>query len=105
MKDNVEYQIFIGCSDSQLQDEVVPERELREMVTQFFERNEIDFSMLSARGGYLHEDGRFTTEDTLIVDIIGAADLDIIRLARSLSMLMNQESSLVVRNPLKTEFC
>lgn len=105
MKENVEYKIFIGCSDSQVRDEIIPEQELREMVVQFFERYEIDFSMLSAKGGYLHEDGRFMIEDTLIVDIIGAGDLDIIRLANGLSMFMNQECSLIVRHALKTEFC
>ena len=105
MKDNTEYQIFIGCRDSQLQDEIVSEEELKEMILQFFKRKKIDFSMFSTKGGYLHEDGTFITENTLCINIIGSYDLDIIRLAKNLSMYMNQECSLVVKDVIKAEFC
>ena len=70
MKDNTEYQIYIGCSDSQVRDEIVSEDEFKEMVVQFFKRKKIDFSMLSVKGGYLHEDGRFVSENTLCINII-----------------------------------
>ena len=104
MENSVEYQVLIGCNDSQSHDEVVNEHELRELLSSFFARKKIDFSILSANGGYLHEDGRFTTENTLCVNIIGASDLDIFRLAKSLSMFMNQECVLIIRNAVKTEF-
>ena len=41
MKENTEYQILIGCHDSQLLDEVVSEDELRETVTRFFRQKNI----------------------------------------------------------------
>ena len=104
MKDNTEYQIFIGCSDSQLLDEVVSEDELRETVVQFFSKREIDFSMYSAKGAYLHDDGSFVSENSLCINIIGADDLDIIRLAKSLSMFMNQACSLVVKHIVKSDY-
>ena len=48
MNNNVEYQIYIGCIDNQLRDrELVSEDELRDMVSSFFERNKIDFSIFS----------------------------------------------------------
>ena len=59
MKNNTEFQIFIGCTDSQLNDEVIGLDELRETVTQFFRRKETGFSMYYAKGGFLHDDGRF----------------------------------------------
>ena len=104
MKDTTEYQIYIGCRDSQLQDEIISEEELREMVLQFFGRKKIDFSMFSTKGGYLHQDGTFIIENTLCINIIGSYDLDIIKLAKSLSMYMNQECSLVVKDCIKAEF-
>ncbi|MBP5288391.1 MAG: hypothetical protein J6Z79_00775 [Clostridia bacterium] len=103
MENNIEYQIMIGCNDPQRQDEIVNERELKEILSLFFTRNKIDFSILDAKGGYLHEDGRFIAENTLCVNIIGASDLDIFKLAKNLSMFMNQECVLIVRNALKTE--
>lgn len=105
MNSNTEYQIYIGCNDSQLKDEIVSEAELREMIVQFFQQKKIDFSVFSAKGGYLHEDGTFISEDALCINIIGAQDLDIIKLAKSLSMFMNQECSLVIKDIIKSEFC
>ena len=105
MKDNTEYQIFIGCHDSQLRGEFVSEDELKEMVVQFFRRKKMDFSMFSAKGGYLHEDGKFISENSICINIIGSDDLDIIKLVKSLSMFMNQECSLVVKDFIKADFC
>ena len=105
MNSNVEYQIYIGCTDNQLRDkEIVSEDELRDMVSSFFERNKIDFSIFSAKGGYLHNDGWFVTENTLCISIIGSSDEAIIKLARNLSMFMNQENSMVVKKNIQTKF-
>ena len=104
MKGNTEYQIFIGCHDSQLQDEIVSEHELMEVVGNYFRKKEIDFSMHTAHGGYLHDDGSFVSENSLCINIIGAYDLDIISLAKNLSMFMNQECSLVVKNSIGADF-
>ena len=104
MKESVEYQIFVGCNDPQVNEEIVSEQELREMVAGFFERKKIDFSMLSTRGGYMHTYGGFVEENSICVSIIGDPDFDIIGLAKSLAMYMNQESALVTRNVITTTF-
>ena len=104
MEKRLEYQIFIGCSDPQLRAELVSGDELRQTVADLFSRDKVDFSMLDAKGGYLHKDGSFVIEDSLCISIVGDSDLDITRLANSLSMFMNQESVLIVRNALETEF-
>ena len=104
MDDAFEYQIYIGCHDRHTRGELVKEQELREMVVSFFRRKKVDFSVLSAKGGYRFGDGSVVVEDTLCIDIIGALEMDIIGLARSLSMFMNQENVLVTRSPLKRSF-
>ena len=104
MKNNTEYQIFIGCHDSQIQGELVNDDELKEMVVEFFKRKKIDFSIFDVKGGYLHEDGRFVSENSLCINIIGSHDLDIIKLAKGLSMYMNQECSLIVKDLIKADF-
>lgn len=105
MEDSYEYQIFIGCKDPQVREDVVREEEFREMVTRYFERNKLDFSLLSLKGGYLYEEGWYDTEDTLCISIVGGHDLNILRIARGLSSYMNQRCFLIVRNPLKMEYC
>ena len=102
---NIEYQIFIGTRDYHLNDEIVSEDELRELVVNFFKREEIDFSVFSAKGGYLRTDGVFISEDSLCINIIGSDDHTITKLAKNLAMYMNQERALVVKDVIKTEFC
>ena len=102
MNDNIEYQIYIGFNDSQANAQIVKEEELEDMISEFFRRKKIDFSLMNGEGGFFHQDGTFAHEKTLIVNIIGQQGLDIIKLAKSLSMFMNQECSLVTKSPLKT---
>ena len=104
MRNRIEYQIYIGCKDFFLQDEVVTKEALTEMVVNFFTSREIDFSLVQAKGGFLHADGRYAVENTLCINIIGSSDDDIIKLGKSLSMIMNQESVLITKNDLQTEF-
>lgn len=104
LQDTVEYQVFIGCHDPQQRGEAIDREELGQMVARFFERNQIDFSILRARGGYQYANGEFVTEDSLCINIVGEPGLDIVKLARSLSMYTNQECSLIVRNALQTEY-
>lgn len=102
MSETSEYEIFIGCTDSQTRNELVHEEELMDMISSFFARNEIDFSLLKIEGGYLYEDGSFVMEDGVCINIIGDSDIDIISLAKSFSMFMNQESVLITRNNVKS---
>ena len=104
MKDTVEYQVFIGCRDASLHDEVESKDSLSNMVMNFFESKEVDFSLVSAKGGFLHEDGWYDVEDTLCINILGPSEIDIINLGRSLAMFMNQDCILVVKNRLQMEF-
>lgn len=104
MKEDTEYQIYIGCYDAQQHEETVSVDELREMVMRFFRQKKINFTIYSSKGGYIYDDGRFISENTLCIDLIGAGDLDIIKLAKALSTYMNQECSLVIKEPVKAKY-
>ena len=104
LQDTVEYQIFIGCHDAGESGEVVNHKYLEEMAAQFFARKRIGFSIMSVQGGYQYENGDFVTEDSLCINLVGEPGLDIVKLARSLAMYMNQERVLIVRNALQTEY-
>ena len=103
MKEIYEYKIIIGCMDSQTKDEVVSRNEFSEMVTKFFVRMKIDFSITHAEGWYFHIDGSFVSENTLCIGIIDYEDFDIMRLAKSLSMFMNQEQVLITKNVINAK--
>ena len=62
------------------------------------------FLSFPTKGGYLHDDGWFVRENTLCISIIGSSDIDIIKFAKNLSMYMNQENSMVVKQYIQTKF-
>ena len=100
----MEYHIYIGFNDSQQREEIVDEGYLKNMMADFFERYQVSFSMLNIKGGYLHNDGWFVTEKTLYINIIGAEEKEIEKLAKNLSMFMNQESALIMRNEVSRQY-
>ena len=104
MRNSVEYQIYIGCKDVSLHGEFVTRETLTQMVVRFFTDRQIDFSLVPAKGGFLHDDGWYSVEDTLCINIIGSSEDDIIKLGKSIKMIMNQECVLIVKNDLQTEF-
>ncbi len=104
MKKEIEYQIYIGCNDSQTDKEIVSLEELKKLVTEFFSKKETGFSLIATKGGYLHDDGNYAYEDTLCISIIGEQGLDVIKLGKSLSMYMNQECIMVLKCPLDMEY-
>ena len=104
MRNSVEYQIYIGCEDVSLHGEVATRETLTQMVVRFFTDRQIDFSLVPAKGGFLHDDGWYSVEDTLCINIIGSSEDDIIKLGKSIKMIMNQECVLIVKNDLQTEF-
>lgn len=101
MQENTEYQIYIGCHDSRVRRKIVDDNELKELIVKFFERKEMGFSLYNVKGGYLHSDGTFIVENSLCVNIIGSNDLNIKKLARGLSIFMDQECVLVVKDIIK----
>ena len=104
MNDSYEYQIYIGYNDSQLNEEIVDKKELEDMVLQFFEKKQIDFSLFNCKGGYLYDEGTFIFENSLCINFVGDSELDVFKLAKNLSMFMNQECSLITRNRLNAKF-
>ena len=102
MEKDVEYQIIVGCNDSLLRNEFVKDDELSNIVTNFFFRERIDFSLMKISGGYLYSDGSFFLENGVCVTIIGSSDKKILKLANLLKMFMCQDNVLVLKNRLET---
>ena len=103
MKNDVEYQIIVGCNDSFLKIEYVKDHELSDIIVNFFSRQNINFSLLRINGGYLYDDGSFVLENGVCITIIGSSDEKILRLAKTLKMFMFQENVLVIKNKLETK--
>jgi len=80
------------------------EEELTNVVSSFFEKQQIDFSIVHGEGGFLYEDGDYVIERTMIITIIGKQNLDIMKLSEALSMFMNQECLMITRTYHDVEY-
>ena len=62
------------------------------------------FPLRWRKGGYIHENGEYTKENTLVLTLIGAKSEVIEDIARDLCAFFHQESVLVTEGEIRTYF-
>lgn len=64
----------------------------------------VAFSVNQITGGYFHEDGRYTEENTLVLLLIDVPEDTITEIAKDLCAFFHQESVMVTQSPCKVVF-
>ena len=62
------------------------------------------FSFCVQQGGYFHEDGRFTQENTLVLSLIDADSTTVNEIAKDLCAFFHQESVMITESPVSMHF-
>ncbi len=62
----------------------------------------VPFSVNIIEGGYIHESGEYTRENTLVLSLIGVEKEVVDEIARDLCTFFNQESVLITSTDVKT---
>ena len=62
----------------------------------------VPFSFSVEEGGYIHEDGRYTQETSLVLKLIDVKKQTVNDIARDLCAFFHQESVLVTESPVRT---
>ena len=70
----------------------------------YFQKKKIGFTISSGKGGYLYKDGKYILENIIIITLVGDQGIDIFRLAKNLSMFLNQEASLVMKHTVEKRY-
>ena len=104
MNEIICYRIFLGYNDSQTKEQLVTEDELEQLVSAYFQKKKIGFTVSSGKGGYLYKDGKYILENIIIITLVGDQGIDIFRLAKNLSMYLNQEASLVMKHTVEKRY-
>ena len=104
MNEIICYRIFLGYNDSQTKEQLVTEDELEQLVSAYFQKKKICFTISSGKGGYLYKDGKYILENIVIITLVGDQGIDIFRLSKNLSMFLNQEASLVMKNTVEKRY-
>lgn len=89
------YKIYIGMNDKDTLQQLCSTEDFINIVKGICEDYQIAFSMDEQIGGYMMANGTFITERSLILSITGFDETQILQLAESLRVILNQETILV----------
>ncbi len=99
-----ETKIYIGLNDAQTLNQKFDTEKYKHILKQVCFSYHIPFSVSVTEGGYFHENGDFTQENTLIITLIDVEDNIITEIAKDLCVFFNQESVLVTSGEVKAYF-
>ncbi|MBR2582909.1 MAG: hypothetical protein IKD61_05890 [Oscillospiraceae bacterium] len=99
-----ETKIYVGLNDSETLRQEFDTAKYVSILKNVCKSYRIPFSFSLAQGGYLHEDGRYTEEQTLVISLIDAEKSVINEIAKDLCVFFRQESVLITEERVRAYF-
>jgi len=93
-----EVKIYVGLNDSETLKQEYDTFKYVDVLKKVCENYKVAFSFSIQQGGYMHEDGRYTQETSLVISLIDP-DRDSVReIAQDLCVFFHQESVLITED-------
>ena len=99
--DMVQTQVYIGLNDAETRAQKYDTERYVELSRQVCIEHKMPFSFDVISGGYIHDDGEYTEENTIMLTFIDADQEAVDEIARDLFRLFNQESVLVTTDRIR----
>ena len=99
-----ETKIYIGLNDSGSLKQEHDTAEYISVLKNVCISYHVPFSFSVAEGGYMHEDSRYTQENTLILSLMDVPPETINEIAKDLCAFFNQESVMITEGNVKVYF-
>ena len=96
--------IYIGMNDSDTGKQRFDTDKYISVLKNVCHSYQVAFSFQTINGGYFHEDGRYTEENTLVLTLMGASEETVTEISKDLCAFFNQESVMVTYSPCKVLF-
>ena len=96
--------IYIGLNDSETGVQKFDSEKYLSILKNACKNYNVAFSVQEISGGYFHEDGRYTEENTLMLMLIDAPEQIVNELAKDLCAFFHQESVMVTTSPMSVVF-
>ena len=96
--------IYIGLNDSETGAQKYDSEKYLSILKSACRSYGVAFSVQEINGGYFHEDGRYTEENTLMLMLIDVSDRIVTEIAKDLCVFFNQESVMVTLNSTSVVF-
>lgn len=99
-----ETRIYVGLNDSETMEQKFHTGKYVSILKNVCKSYKAAFSFSVQQGGYFHEDGRFTQENSLVLSLIDADKTTVNEIAKDLCAFFHQESVLITENAVRAYF-
>ena len=99
-----ETKIYVGLNDSETMTQTFDTEKYVSLLKNVCRSYKVGFSFSETQGGYVHEDGRFTQETSLVISLIDADRQIVDEIAKDLCVFFHQESVLITENEVRSYF-
>ena len=99
-----ETKIYVGLNDSETMEQKFDTEKYVNILKNVCRSYNVPFSFALQQGGYIHEDGRFTQENTLVLSMMDADKKTVNEIAKDLCVFFHQESVLITENAVRAYF-
>ncbi len=100
----IETKIYVGLNDSHTLKQEHKTEQYISVLKNVCRSYSVPFSFVLEQGGYIHENGQYTQEQTLVLSLIDVRAEIIQEIAKDLCAFFNQESVMITENRVKVYF-
>ena len=100
----IETKIYVGLNDSETKTQRLETEKYVSTLKNVCRSYRVAFSFVVEQGGYLHENGSYTEENTLVLSLIDTDETIINEIAKDLCVFFHQESVMITVNPIQVYF-
>ncbi len=98
------YTIMIGLNDKDTYEQKFSTDTLVNMIRIVCKNYKVAFSLTRNEGGYIHENGHFTQENSLALSLIGATQANVDEIAADLCAIFHQESVIITKEKVESYY-
>ena len=99
-----ETRIYVGLNDSETLEQKFDTEKYANILKNVCRSYKVAFSFSMQQGGYIHEDGRFSQENTLVLSLMDADNSVVNEIAKDLCVFFHQESVMITENAVRAYF-
>ncbi|MCR5808541.1 MAG: DUF3574 domain-containing protein [Clostridiales bacterium] len=100
----IETKIYVGLNDSETKEQKLDTQKYVSVLKNVCRSYGAAFSFVLEQGGYMHEDGAYTQENTLVLSLIDADKRIIDEIAKDLCVFFHQESVMITQDLVRAYF-
>ena len=100
----IETKIYVGLNDSVTMQQEHETDTYISILKNVCRSYQVAFSFSVVQGGYIHEDGQYTQENSLVISLIDADPVSVNELAKDLCVFFHQESVLITEDSVRAYY-